>query len=230
MGWILFFIFLLIISFIEGWYTLGIILSVVAVAFIILMVWSSAQTKKEEEERQAKRDAEKERKRVELETVTIPSYNNARSDLVNKYGEPTKSIVIEQYNLDKEIHIFEKDKRVWICGQDLPFKSVLNCSFTDSPIIQKGTSVSTTSTNSGNMVKRAVVGQVVAGSAGAIIGGSTASKSTVTNQSADKITHNYTVIINVNSLVDPMIRIPLGQDGKTVNEIVAIMNVIINRR
>jgi hypothetical protein len=80
------------------------------------------------------------------------------------------------------------------------------------------------------MVKRAVVGEVLIGGAGAIIGGSTASKTTISTQENDKVVHNYTIIVNVDSLSEPIIRVHIGTDGKTVNEIVGLMNVIINRR
>lgn len=200
------------------------------VVFIVMAFMMDAKAKRDREEMEYWEEREKENQRIKLETVTIPAYNKARSELTNKYGEPIKSIVLEQYNLDKEIDVFEKDKRVWICGKDYPMKTILSCTFNDNPTVSKGSSVSTTATNNGNMVKRAVVGQVIAGGAGAVIGGATASKTTVTTQSSDKITHNYTVLITVNSLADPIIRIPLGQDGKTVNEIVALMNVVINMK
>ena len=106
---------------------------------------------------------------------------------------------------------------------------ILSCTFSDSPKVIKGKVTQETKTNSGNMVKRAVVGDVLLGGAGAVIGGSTASKTTTTIQEADKTYHNYTVIININNLSEPIMRIELGEDGKTVNEIVGLMNVIINR-
>ena len=109
-------------------------------------------------------------------------------------------------------------------------KSILSCTFTDNQNVVKGQITSTTKTNTGNMVKRAVVGDVLLGGAGAIIGGSTASKSTITTQENDRVTHDYTIIINVDSLAEPIIRVHIGSDGKTVNEIVGLMNVIINRR
>lgn len=165
-----------------------------------------------------------------MKTRIIPAYNESRTELFNKYGNPTKVFVLEQYNLDKEIIAFEESKRIWICGNDLPMKSILNCTFTDNQKVIKGQITSTTKTNSGNMVKRAVVGDVLFGGAGAIIGGSTASKSTITTQEDDKVIHNYTIIINVDSLSDPIIRVNIGSDGRTVYEIVGLMNVIINRR
>lgn len=78
------------------------------------------------------------------------------------------------------------------------------------------------------MIGRAVVGGVLAGGAGAVIGGTTAAKDTVTvaTHANDTVIHDYTVVINVNSFSNPVVRIPLGKDK--VNEIVGLMNVIIN--
>ena len=138
--------------------------------------------------------------------------------------------ILEQYDLNKEIIAFEDSKRIWICGNDFPMKSILSCTFTDNKNVVKGQLTSTTTTNSGNMVKRAVVGDVLLGPAGAIIGGSTASKATITTQDSDKVVHDYTVILNVDSLSEPIIRVHIGSDENTVNEIVGLMNVVISRR
>ena len=46
----------------------------------------------------------------------------------------------------------------------------------------------------------------------------------------DKTEHDYTVIINVDSISEPVIRIHTGRDGKLTNEIVGLMNVIISRK
>ncbi|MBE9467761.1 MAG: hypothetical protein IMY72_05480 [Bacteroidetes bacterium] len=180
------------------------------------------ELKKERQESKTKREEE-------LKTIIIPAYNESRTKLINKHGEPTKVFVLEQYNLDKEIIAFEESKRIWICGKDLPMKSILSCKFNDYKRVVKGQITSTTKTKNGNMVKRAVVGDVLLGGAGAIIGGTTAGKSTVMKQNNDKVYHDYTVIINVDSLSEPIIRIHIGSDGKIVNEIVGLMNVIINR-
>ena len=91
------------------------------------------------------------------------------------------------------------------------------------------TAVSTTKSSNGNAIGRAVVGGVIAGGAGAVIGGTTGKKNTETiyKQKDDIVKHDYTVIINVNSISNPIVRINLGDNGKLVNEIVATMNVII---
>lgn len=230
MGYVLLFIFFIIICFIAGWYTLGTILVAGTVLIIIAVVISSQKDKEKRDERDRKAKEAKAKREEELQNVIMPAYNEARTQLIDKYGNPAKVFVLEQYNLDKEIIAFEESKRIWICGKDFQMKSILSCTFTDDKKIVKGQITSTTKTNNGNMVKRTVVGDVLLGGAGAVIGGSTASKSTITTQEDDKVYHDYTVVINVDSLSEPIIRVHVGSDGKTVNEIVGLMNVIINRK
>ena len=107
----------------------------------------------------------------------------------------------------------------------MSFCSILGCSFSDNPQVKKGEVKysSTTKTNNANMIGRAVFGGVLAG-------GTTAAKDTVTvaTHANDSVIHDYTVVINVNSFSNPVVRIPLGKDGAKVNEIVGLMNVVIN--
>ncbi len=230
MVYVFLFIIFVIICFAAGWYTLGTILTVIAVIIIVAAIISANNDNKKDEERKRKEQELKAKKEEELKNVIIPAYNNSRSELINKYGDPTKEFILEKYDINKEIIAFEKTNRVWICGKDFPMGSILGCKFSDNKKVVKGQITSTTKTNNKNMVKRAVVGGVLTGGAGAVVGGATAKKTTVSTQENDKVYHDYTIIINVDSLSDPIIRIPIGADGKTVNEIVAMMNVIINRR
>ncbi len=198
--------------------------------FLAVFHWNYKESEAQSEARQKRSQELKAKQEEVLQTRIIPAYNKSRTELINKYGNPVKAFVLEQYNLNKEIIAFEESKRIWICGNDFPMKSILSCTFKDDQTVVKGQITSTTKTNSGNMVKRAVVGDVLLGGAGAIIGGSTASKSTITTQENDKVVHDYTVVINVDSLSEPIIRVHIGSNEKTVNEIVGLMNVIINRR
>ena len=169
-----------------------------------------------------KRKAEKEAK--------IPVYNASRNDLISKYGEPDKTFIFEELNLQKEIIVFGKVNRIWLLGKDLPMSDILSCTFNDNQRIVKGNVSYETKTSTGNMAKRAIVGGVLTGGVGAVVGGATARKETTVKQENDKIIHDYTVIININSLSEPIVKIPLGTDGAKVNEIVGLMNVIISRK
>ena len=80
------------------------------------------------------------------------------------------------------------------------------------------------------MIGRSIIGDVMAGPAGAVIGGTTGKKQTEFTQGNDYTVHDYTVIININSISDPIIRIHTGKDGTLTNEIVGLMNVILSRK
>lgn len=228
MGWILFLIFLCIISFVLGWTILGWILVAFFVTAVVALIWINNESQKTQEKLKKINEERAEHRKAEI-AAKESIYNSTLNELTSKYGEPAKAIKLGDLNLDKEIIAFEQANRIWICGKDLSMNDILSCTFSDSPKVIKGKVTQETKTNSGNMVKRAVVGDVLLGGAGAVIGGSTASKTTTTIQEADKTYHNYTVIININNLSEPIMRIELGEDGKTVNEIVGLMNVIINR-
>ena len=230
MIYFIFYIVFVVVCFINEWYILGSILIILPIGVLISVIISAPKDEKKRLEQQKLEEELKAKQEEDLNTRIIPAYNQSRNDLINKYGNPVKSFILEQYNLNKEIIAFEESKRIWICGNDFPMKSILSCTFTDNQNVVKGQITSTTKTNTGNMVKRAVVGDVLLGGAGAIIGGSTASKSTISTQENDKVIHDYTIILNVDSLAEPIIRVHIGSDGKLVNEIVGLMNVIIKRR
>lgn len=229
MFWFLFLIFFCILCFMIGWTTLGWILVIGFAVLGVFLIYAYNDGKKKEEEREEKLRLEKARKQAEKEKQE-QIYNSEKEKLIEKYGEPDKTIVVEELNLSKEIIAFGKVNRIWLLGKDLPMGDIINCTFNDNQRIEKGKVSYETKTSTGNMAKRAVVGGVLLGGTGAVIGGATAKKNTVVNQENDKLIHDYTVIININSLSDPIIRIPLGKDGAKVNEIVGLMNVIINRR
>lgn len=81
------------------------------------------------------------------------------------------------------------------------------------------------------MLGRSVAGAVVGGGVGAIIGGSTASKSTSSYTSGETITqeHNYTLYINLNCIISPTLKIKLKDCADQMNELVAILDVIIKK-
>lgn len=171
-------------------------------------------------------------KETEYKMVSRPYisvYSASRKVLIDKYGEPTKTICLKASDLEQEIIAFEASKRIWICGKDFSMNDIIGCSLEDNHKVIKGEVTSTTQTKNGNMVKRAVVGNILLGGAGAIIGGSTAGKTTITTQGDDTVQHDYTIVINVDSLSNPILRIHVGRDEVLANEIVGLMNVIINR-
>jgi hypothetical protein len=182
-------------------------------------------------EKQAEEEAEKKRQmNLAYQAEVARIYKSWLNDYTERNGVPDKIINIKNNNTKQIIIAHESSKRVYILGQFYDFKDILNCNFSDSPRIIKGAVKTVTKSNTGSTVGRAIVGDVIAGPAGAIIGGTTGKKTTEFQQENDRTIHDYTVIININSLTSPILRIHTGEDGKLANEIVGLMNVIIARK
>ena len=209
---------------------IGIVVVLAAVGIHDLL--TADERKKAAEEREKRQIEYRERQKKEQEEKK-QKYDAEKNEILAKYGQPDKVIIMQEHDLKQEIMIFGKINRLWLLGEDIPFGDVLSCTYNDNYSVKKGKVEyqSKTKTNNGSMIGRAVVGGVLAGGAGAIIGGATASKDIQTTaiQGNDTIIHDYTVIINISSFSNPIVRIPLGKDGAKVNDIVGLMNVIISK-
>lgn len=228
MGYLLLFVFLIAVCFIVGWSTLGWILIAVSLGLMIFVVISFNQ---ESERKRLKQEKEKERK-IELakqKEINRQEYEKWKSELVEKYGQIDKEIMLSEDNKDNVILAFSKVSRIWLIGNDLPMSSILSCNLSDNSKTIKGKSTIQTKTNTGNMAKRAVVGGVLLGGAGALAGGVTAKKDGTIIHEDDKIVHDYTILVNIDSLSTPVIRLQCGTNRTLANDIVGLLNVIINR-
>lgn len=207
----------------EPWFWVVIIFVVVV---IIIAGVSSSQ-----EEAKRKERAELERlKRAERLKAKTEEYNKIKQQFIALHGTPDKSMSVKELDFNSEIHVYERAKRVFILGKEYAFKDIMSCTFSDTPVVIKGKMTAITKSKNGDVIGRSIVGDLVAGPAGAVIGGTTAKKNTEYFQEPDKTVHDYTVIINVNSISNPIIRIHTGNDGKLTNEIVGLLNVIISRK
>lgn len=174
------------------------------------------ETKKKEEENRQK-NAEKQ-------------YKTELDALVQQFGELTKTFNFGNMTKEDSICIFESSKKAWIFGKAYSFDKIVNCSISDNNHIKKAEVVYKTSTSTGSMIGRAVVGGILTGGVGAVVGGATASKNTVAvPQGEDELVHDYTVILNVDDLSAPVIHIPCKTNTAMAEEIYAIFSVIIKR-
>lgn len=208
---------------IAGW--VWMIVVVIVVFFIIMVIVANLEEEKRKEKKEQARLKREEKLKAQTE-----EYETLKQQFLTTNGTPDKTLVIDKLDLNSEIHVYESSKRVFIHGKEYAFKDVMSCTFSDNPRVIKGKITAVTKSKNGSVIGRAIVGDVVAGPAGAIIGGTTAKKNTEFIQGNDKTIHDYTVIINMNSIVEPVIRIHTGEDGKLTNEIVGLMNVIISRK
>lgn len=128
--------------------------------------------------------------------------------------------------------IFSSEKQcVVIFDQEYQFKDILNYSLVDDAKNITTTSTSgDAKTSTGNMLGRAVVGGVLTGGVGAAVGAVSAKKNIeTTSTSRTNIVHNYTLYININSLENPTIKIPIGNDTEMAQKLANTINVIIER-
>ena len=198
-------------------------------AIIIFSIIVGIISNEQEEERKKRHLKFAEEKKRELEAKT-EEYNELKQHFLTTNGTPDKSIIIKKLDINSEIHVWEMSKKVFIMGKEFEFKDVMSCTFSDNPRVIKGKVTAVTKSKNGSVIGRSIVGDLVAGPAGAIIGGTTAKKHTEFHQENDRTIHDYTVIININSISEPIIRIHTDNDGKLTNEIVGLMNVIIARK
>lgn len=176
-------------------------------------------------------EKEEENKRLDKEAKekAVVEDKKRTENAVAQYGEITKQIRLKGSRFDDRLMVFASSKTIIIYGKVYKFSDILSCSMNDEQRIIKGSATATTTTDTGSMVGRAVVGGVLLGGAGAMIGGSTAKKETMINQEDDTIVHKYTIAISVNDLSNPMVSISTPSLSKA-NEITALINAVINNK
>ena len=182
---------------------------------------------KEYKEVEKKLSAEQARHKAELalQAQRKKKYN----DFLVTMQSPAKIIKFaEEY-----VMVNEEKKLILLNEHVYNFKDIINYNLTDSPTViqhhDKGTATTKTSTKS--MVGRAVVGDVLLGGAGAMAGALTAKKNTEINlgDTTSTTKHDYTIVVNVNSISNPVERLHLGEDGETANDILGVLSVIMIR-
>ena len=201
---------------------------IVIIGFVVIFVIAAIQGIVHEDEERERSNAELERKKQQ-EAEKKSAYDTWFQTYSVQHGVPDKSIIIEANEIEGCIHIHESKKEIFLKGQTYPFKDIMSCTFSDNPTIIKGAVTAVTKSKNGSAIGRAIVGDVIAGPAGAIIGGTTGKNTTEFKHENDRVIHNYTVLVNVNSIANPLVRIETREDGELTNEIVALMNVIMAR-
>lgn len=165
----------------------------------------------------------------EMQKKKEEDYNNQRNSFVRLNGLPDKTYSLEPFNINADIDVYDKDNRLFIFGKEYDFTSILDSYITDSAQTIKGSIKAVTTSNNADVLGRSVVGGLIGGSAGAIIGGTTGSKTTHYIRGNDKIQHDYTIVVCMDSITSPVVEIHTGKDSTLTNELMGLFNVIISR-
>lgn len=132
---------------------------------------------------------------------------------------------------DDIILLYDMNKLIVLKGKFYKFRDILSYQVTDNSmqITSGGRAISTTTTDSGSLLGRGIVGGLVAGPAGAIIGASSASTTTQTTISDQKTTtkHHYNLYITVKDFENPVINYDFNENEEAIQECIAVLNIIL---
>lgn len=155
-------------------------------------------------------------------------------DLLEKGHGKCDKIVKMGDNIEDCVIAFFSSQQLFIKGDLVKFESILRCYLIDNDTTittSTGRTDSTTQNNTGSTVGRAIVGGMVAGGVGAIIGGTTAKKETVSTHRTTSVTktkHDYVVVLEIKDIVKPIIKIPCAENEDASCEILGMVNAIIS--
>lgn len=196
--------------------------------FLFGFCWLSSERRKQIKDERVKEhlaqmieeDRTKEHDKYEIEV----------NSLSRRYGTISNQYELSQeINIKNRIFVFADSKKIWIKGSVYDFKDIIGCTINDDSYIKKANVTYKTSTSTGSMIGRAVVGGMLTGGFGAVIGGATASKTTVAEPSgSDAVIHNFTIVLNINSFTSPVIYINCGDNIKLKDELLGMINVILS--
>ena len=148
-----------------------------------------------------------------------PDYRRQKRALILKYGNPTYNLVLKEQNLNEEIIIFGKTRRIMIQGKLFSHSDILSCTYTDNQRILKGEATFLGKLDTRKMPSfRGFEGDT---NLAAYFEGNNVSNKEI-------ITHNYTVIIKLRDPSASVLKIPMGSNWEKVNELLEAIKFFIS--
>lgn len=128
------------------------------------------------------------------------------------------------------VAVYPDVKKILIGENVYGLSDILSFAMDNNQKVLNGTATTETKSSTAGTIARGVVGGLVAGPAGAIIGGTTAGKkSTTTIRNGARI-DRYTIHVSINSFETPSIDIKCGGDSEKAYQIIGILNVIMQNK
>ena len=225
-------ILIIVVAFIIDPVIGAVIVGAIVVVSIFAVLLGNKESAEKAEQQEKERIARKEKREKEEEM-----FLSCQQNLINKYGEPDRTINLNgrwEYQMNRCILIFSQSSVIYIGELRLLFSDIASFNIVDNYQIKHGKVNGTldTTTNTGSLVKRGAVGALVGGGVGAVIGASSASKSTSLNysQDDDKIIHDYNLIIKTRDIKNPIVEFHIGDKWKEASEIEAVLDIIVSKR
>ena len=183
--------------------------------FIIMVIYQLVNSSKEDEIKKQKEIEDQERNKNKLE------------ELKSTFNAPITKVI--NYDIQKYVFISEEKSLIMLNEHIYHFKEILDFTLSDNSVVVFTPTTSKTTTNTGSMLGRAIVGGVLTGGVGAVIGGATASQTTQTSKGTSHTKHDYILVITVNNLSNPVENIHIGWRENYAREISSILSIIVSR-
>lgn len=189
------------------------------------LAWIGGKEEKLKKEQQAA--ADKKRKELEAE------FRKANADLLKMYskvyGQPSRVIDLDgSGSCQSQVILFKESETLMLGGKPHPFAEITGYKVDDDAMTIGGNVVKTeTSTDLGSLIGRTAMGHAIGGKAGAIIGGTTAKRRTRYTYADEETIHDYTVIVHLDSLDCPLVKLAIGENKRALDEVTALLDVII---
>jgi hypothetical protein len=183
--------------------------------FIIMVIYQLVNSSEEEIIKKQKKIEDQERNKNKLE------------ELKSTFNAPITKVI--NYDIQKYVFISEEKSLIMLNEHIYHFKDILDFTLSDNSVVVFTPTTSKTTTNTGSMLGRAIVGGVLTGGVGAVIGGATASQTTQTSKGTSHTKHDYTLVITVNNLSNPVENIHIGWRENYAREISSILSIIVSR-
>ena len=171
---------------------------------IILIIYFSYKNNKKKKERIAEVKRKEQEEREFFNVRQRAKYYEDSRKFFSKNGTPDKTIAIQEFNFASEIHVYKAKKEVYIFGVKYNFCDILGCSIEPG---QKDIKMNIEC--SGGLFYQ-----------------------DIKNIDAEAHISSYNVLININNIENPFIKITLNGKGcqYLAKEINALMTVIAARK
>lgn len=141
-------------------------------------------------------------------------FTNWKNELVSELGKPCLEINPCIINTLSTLLVFDHKKKIALNGNLYDYIDILDFSVNNQMSYR-------TSTSTGSMVGRGIVGGVLLGGVGALAGASTASKTTTSE------VISYTITINIRNMQHP-IETFVTSDLSMANQVSGVLKIIID--
>lgn len=131
------------------------------------------------------------------------------------------------YEWTSIVSIYDETGTILFGDKKFSYNDILSYELKDDNYTIRGETISETKKSLGSIVGRAIIGEMLIGTTGAIIGGVTAKEKSVSINKKDIVKHNYYINVTVNDISEPNIRLNFYGFGNIAEKVASVLSIII---